>query len=93
MIFYLFGNVMLFFLNAFLRGFFMIGDWMVTTYLITKVIENFLPNGPEVVGNMSLVIPVLARTFITAVAPLAQMNYTGFVQDYMTNYTVLRDEL
>ena len=58
-----------------------VGDWLFNAFLIGKVIETFVPNGPAIVGNVSAIFPVVFNIVRSTVEPVFRVNYTGMLQD------------
>jgi hypothetical protein len=58
-----------------------VGDWMLNAFIVAKLVENYMPNGPAVIGNMTEMFPVLVNIAKSAVDPLLQVNYTGMLQE------------
>ena len=61
-----------------------IGDWMLNAFLVGKVVEHVVPNGPAIVGNFTAILPVLASTVYSAVEPALQVNYTGVAEEFLS---------
>jgi hypothetical protein len=69
-----------------------LGDWLLTSYLAAKIVENYVPNGPAIIGNMSEIIPVLKNTAYSIAEPALNINYTAMLEEAISpvaNFTVL----
>lgn len=58
-----------------------LGDWLFNAFLVAKVVENYVPNGPAIVGNVSAIFPVAFNIVRSAMEPAFRVNYTGILQD------------
>lgn len=58
-----------------------LGDWLFNAFLVAKVVENYVPNGPAIVGNISAIFPVAFNIVRSAMEPAFRVNYTGILQD------------
>lgn len=61
----------------------LLGDWLFNAFLVVKVVENVVPNGPAIIGNASEMIPVLFNTLYSAAVPFIMVNYTGMASELM----------
>jgi hypothetical protein len=59
----------------------MVGDWMFNAFVVAKVVENVVPNGPAIVGNITAIFPVMAATAYSVAEPILRANYTGVIQE------------
>ncbi len=64
-----------------------VGDWMLNAFIVAKVVENFVPNGPAVVGNFTAIFPVLYNVAKSAVEPAFRVNYTQILEENGPNMT------
>ncbi len=64
-----------------------LGDWMLNAYIAAKLVENFVPNGPAVVGNFTAIFPVLYNVAKSAVEPAFRVNYTQILVENGPNMT------
>lgn len=62
-----------------------VGDWWFNAYMVAKVVENVVPNGPAIVGNVSELFPVILNTMYSAAVPIIGVNYTQILADYGPN--------
>ncbi len=83
MIFTLLTNLAFAFLGPLGAAAVVVGDWWFNLYMITKVVETVVPNGPAIVGNVSELVPVVTNTLYSAAVPLFAVNYTGLLQEYV----------
>ena len=58
-----------------------IGDWVLNAFIVAKVVETYVPNGPAVVGNVTAMFPVLFNIAKSAMDPFLQVNYTQILQE------------
>lgn len=58
-----------------------LGDWLLNAFLVAKIIETYVPNGPAIVGNVSAVFPVAFNILRSALEPAFLVNYTGLLQE------------
>lgn len=93
MIFTLAANLAFFLLAPLGSVSLVLGDWMLNAYIVAKVVENFVPNGPAVVGNFTAIFPVLYNVAKSAVEPVLQVNYTEILQENGPNMTVWFDHM
>ncbi len=72
-----------------------VGDWMLNAFIVAKVVETYMPNGPAVIGNVTEMFPVLVNIAKSAVDPLLQVNYTGMLQEAVpaVNFTQWGDQM
>ncbi len=82
MIFSILTNLAFAFLGPLGAAALVVGDWWFNLYMITKVVESVVPNGPAIVGNISELVPVVVNTLYSAAVPLFAVNYTGILQEY-----------
>lgn len=80
MIFGLLVNIGFAFLGPFGALGVFVGDWLLTSYLAAKVVENYVPNGPAIIGNFSEIVPVLKNTAFAIAEPVLNVNYTAVVE-------------
>lgn len=66
----------------------LIGDWMLNALIAAKVIENVVPNGPAIVGNITAIFPVLFTTAYSVVEPALNANYSGMFYELHANTQV-----
>jgi hypothetical protein len=83
MIFTVLTNLAFAFLGPLGAAAVVVGDWWFNLYMITKVVETVVPNGPAIVGNISELVPVVTNTLYSAAVPLFAVNYTGLLQEYV----------
>lgn len=82
MIFTVLTNIAFAFLGPLGAAALVVGDWWFNLYMVTKVVETVVPNGPAIVGNISELVPVLVNTLYSAAVPLFAVNYTEFLKEY-----------
>ncbi len=70
-----------------------VGDWMLNAFIVAKVVENFVPNGPAVVGNFTAIFPVLFNVAKSAVEPAFRVNYTQILEENGPNVTEWFDQM
>jgi hypothetical protein len=85
MIFSILTNLAFGFLGPLGAAALVVGDWWFNLYMVTKVVETVVPNGPAIVGNMSELVPVIANTLYSAALPFITVNYSGLLQEYAPN--------
>jgi len=70
-----------------------VGDWWFNAYMVAKVVENVVPNGPAIVGNVSELFPVILNTMYSAAVPIIDLNYSQLLAEYAPdiNITHFRD--
>ncbi len=93
MIFTLAANLAFFLLAPLGSVSLVVGDWVINAFIVAKLVENFVPNGPAIVGNVSTMLPVLMNITRSAVDPFLQVNYTQILQENipdvnMTQFTL-----
>lgn len=66
----------------------LIGDWMLNAFIAAKVVENVVPNGPAIVGNITAIFPVVFTTVYSVVEPAVQANYSGMFSELRANTEV-----
>jgi hypothetical protein len=93
MIFTLAANLAFFLLAPLGSVTLVLGDWMLNAYIAAKIVENFIPNGPAVVGNFSAIFPVLFNVAKSAVEPVFQVNYTQVLDENGPNITEWLDQM
>lgn len=85
MIFSLAANLAFFVLAPLGSVSLIVGDWLVNAFIAAKLVENFVPNGPAIVGNVSTIIPVVYNIACSAMEPIFRVNYTGILQETAPN--------
>lgn len=63
----------------------LIGDWMLNAFIAAKVVENIVPNGPAIVGNVTAIFPVVFTTMYSVVEPALKANYSGMLSEVKTH--------
>ena len=82
MIFTVLTNIAFAFLGPLGAAAVVVGDWWFNLYMMGKVVETVVPNGPAIVGNISELVPVVANTLYSAAVPIFSVNYTGLLEHY-----------
>lgn len=83
MIFRVLVNIAFAFLGPLGAATLLIGDWLLNAFIVVKVVENVVPNGPAIVGNVSEMVPILMNAVYSAAMPVLMANYTGMANDIM----------
>ena len=82
MIFTVLTNLAFAFLGPLGAALVVVGDWWFNLYMVSKVVETVVPNGPAIVGNMSELVPVVVNTLYSAAVPLFTVNYSALLKEY-----------
>jgi hypothetical protein len=82
MIFSIVTNLAFAFLGPLGAACVVVGDWWFNAYMAAKVVETVVPNGPAIVGNVSLLLPVIMDTLYSAAEPVMALNYSELLSNY-----------
>lgn len=82
MIFSVVTNIAFAFLGPLGGAAVIVGDWWFNAYMVAKIVENVVPNGAAIVGNVSELFPVILNTMYSAAVPVLGINYTQLLADY-----------
>lgn len=61
----------------------LIGDWLLNVFIVVKVVENVVPNGPAILGNATEMAPVVLESIYNMLFPIIAANYTGLTEELM----------
>jgi hypothetical protein len=85
MLFSILLNIAFAFLGPLGAATLLIGDWMLNAFIAAKVVENVVPNGPAIVGNITAIFPVVFTTVYSVVEPALKANYSGIFTELRSN--------